>query len=273
MKRRTRELRGEASIARSSPPSGRRPVSRGGGGERHTATLSCRICVGQVNIFCMSSVGSLHGCASLELLASWRRVQRHRGRRRHPPDAVGGLPAVAHRPAGVRCGAGRADRAGDPAHGRGPAARGTRAATSPACSPRCRLGSTSSGASRRGRAGRGAAERGGVPAAGRARRARGDGGPPRVRRPRRGRARVRAAGLDYDLVIGHSLAPGRRPARTGWSPSRWRASRSTSRCVPAPARRPAAPHARDLVDVEWYGVPLGYPFDAVRLGVDGGRRR
>ena len=74
---------------------------------------------------------------------------------------------------------------------------------------------------------------------------------------------------DYDIVIGHSLTPqparrrdgliatvlAREPLEIGM-----RAGHRLAR------RRAVTP--RDLVGVQWYGVPLGYPFDTVRLAVE-----
>ncbi|WP_153398921.1 LysR family transcriptional regulator [Ornithinicoccus halotolerans] len=74
---------------------------------------------------------------------------------------------------------------------------------------------------------------------------------------------------DHDLVIAHSLsraAPAgtdglatvellREPLDIAMRHDHVLTARSTVR-------------AEDLVDVEWYGVPLGYPFDTVRLAVE-----
>ncbi|WP_139978291.1 LysR family transcriptional regulator [Nocardioides litoris] len=74
---------------------------------------------------------------------------------------------------------------------------------------------------------------------------------------------------DHDLVVGHSLSATvpagvpelicvelvREPLDIALRPGHPLAARSVL--------RPA-----DLVDVEWYGVPLGFPFDAVRLAVE-----
>lgn len=73
---------------------------------------------------------------------------------------------------------------------------------------------------------------------------------------------------DHDLVIAHSLS--RRP-----SGSEGLTVRHLVREPLDIAMRPDHPlaagdavRARDLVQVEWYGVPLGYPFDSVRLAVE-----
>lgn len=74
---------------------------------------------------------------------------------------------------------------------------------------------------------------------------------------------------DFDIVIAHSLAQ-RAPASTD--------GLTTVELVREPldiAMRTGHRLAvgtsvlpRDLVEVEWYGVPLGYPFDSVRIAVE-----
>ena len=72
---------------------------------------------------------------------------------------------------------------------------------------------------------------------------------------------------DFDIVIGHSLRrPRSTPALRATVLAREPldiAMRGGHRLA---RRRQLTPH--DIAAVEWYGVPLGYPFDTVRLAVE-----
>lgn len=74
---------------------------------------------------------------------------------------------------------------------------------------------------------------------------------------------------DYDIVIGHSLRSGPPPGADGLVTVPLArepldiAMRAGHPLADQPTLTPAA-----LVEVEWYGVPLGYPFDVVRLAVE-----
>jgi len=77
------------------------------------------------------------------------------------------------------------------------------------------------------------------------------------------------AGLvtDFDIVIGHSL---RRPrgALNLRTTILAREPLDIAMRVGHKLARRRQLAARELVDVEWYGVPLGYPFDTIRLAVE-----
>lgn len=74
---------------------------------------------------------------------------------------------------------------------------------------------------------------------------------------------------DHDIVIAHSLSR-RAPARADGLVTRLLVREpldiAMRRGHPLTAHEQARP--ADLVDQEWYGVPLGYPFDAVRIAVE-----
>ena len=74
---------------------------------------------------------------------------------------------------------------------------------------------------------------------------------------------------DVDIVIGHSLT-GQRPAGTDGLLVSALAREPLD--VAMGVRHPLAGHTRirpdDVVDSDWIGVPVGYPFDTVRLAIE-----
>jgi DNA-binding transcriptional LysR family regulator len=79
------------------------------------------------------------------------------------------------------------------------------------------------------------------------------------------------AGLvaDYDIVIGHSLRAGPPPGADGLTTvtlAREPLDIAMREGHPLAAHPVVTPD--QLAGVDWYGVPVGYPFDAVRLAVE-----
>ncbi len=74
---------------------------------------------------------------------------------------------------------------------------------------------------------------------------------------------------DVDIVIGHTLT-GRRPAGTDGLAVTTLAREPLDVAMAAGHRLAVLPRVRpaDLLDDDWIGVPIGYPFDTVRLAVE-----
>ncbi|MDT3439125.1 LysR family transcriptional regulator [Pseudofrankia sp. BMG5.37] len=74
---------------------------------------------------------------------------------------------------------------------------------------------------------------------------------------------------DYDIVIGHSLGKGPPPGADDLvSVLLAREPLDIAMRADHPLAVLERVAADDLVEVEWYGVPVGYPFDTVRLAVE-----
>lgn len=78
-----------------------------------------------------------------------------------------------------------------------------------------------------------------------------------------------ALACDHDLVIAHSLSDGAPRGAAGLTCRRL-AREPLDLALPAdhPLAGRAEIRAREVVSEPWIGVPLGYPFDAVRLAVE-----
>lgn len=78
-----------------------------------------------------------------------------------------------------------------------------------------------------------------------------------------------ALACDHDVVVAHSLSTG---APRGAAGLMCRRLAREPLDIALPADHPLAGHAeiraREVVSEPWIGVPLGYPFDAVRLAVE-----
>ncbi|MDN5797252.1 MAG: LysR family transcriptional regulator [Intrasporangium sp.] len=73
---------------------------------------------------------------------------------------------------------------------------------------------------------------------------------------------------DYDIVIGHSMA--RRPSTEQHLYVRPLAREPLDVAIPTshPLARRSEVRAADLAGQPWIGVPLGYPFDALRIAIE-----
>lgn len=74
---------------------------------------------------------------------------------------------------------------------------------------------------------------------------------------------------DHDIVIGHSFTgPVPAGAEHLVTAALLREPLDIALCDGHPLAAQARVTARDLVEYEWYGVPLGYPFDGLRIAVE-----
>jgi DNA-binding transcriptional LysR family regulator len=74
---------------------------------------------------------------------------------------------------------------------------------------------------------------------------------------------------DYDIVIGHSLHAGPPPGADGLvTVALAREPLDIGMRAGHPLAGGPTVTAAQLIEVEWYGVPLGYPFDVIRLAVE-----